>query len=163
MSPREAKWAERVSEWKRSGQTVEVFALERGLEVTTLRYWASRSTPRQRNRVPEALPEAYPLTADQTRGTRAAEVDEPPVVEPSTGVTTYEPSVLPNYGGRLLDKLMLIVAEQTSVLRPNVEDAEYAVQRGTVLETVTWRMWEARERLQARRRRDVLARKAGAR
>jgi hypothetical protein len=80
-------------------------------------------------------------------------------IKPDVITTTTDPPLKPNYAGKLLDRLILIVAEQTTVLRPNIEDAEYAVQRGTVLETVSWRMWEARERLQARRRRDEAARR----
>lgn len=60
--------------------------------------------------------------------------------------------MVPKYSGRLMDKLMLIVAGQTGLLRENCDETAYAVKRGTVLETVTWTMWEARERLQQRRR-----------
>lgn len=56
--------------------------------------------------------------------------------------------MVPKYAGRLLDRLVLIVAKQTSNVRGNPEDAEYAVSRGTALETVTWSLWQARKRLQ---------------
>lgn len=36
-----AEWKQRVAEWKRSGQTAEVFALERGLNPRTLLWWSS--------------------------------------------------------------------------------------------------------------------------
>jgi hypothetical protein len=37
-----AEWSERVSAWKASGQTAEVFARTRGLSPRTLVWWASR-------------------------------------------------------------------------------------------------------------------------
>jgi hypothetical protein len=37
-----AEWSERVSAWKSSGQTAEVFARSRGLSPRTLVWWASR-------------------------------------------------------------------------------------------------------------------------
>jgi hypothetical protein len=37
-----AEWSERVSAWKASGQTAEVFARSRGLSPRTLLWWASR-------------------------------------------------------------------------------------------------------------------------
>jgi len=37
-----AEWSERVSAWKASGQTAEVFARSRGLSPRTLVWWASR-------------------------------------------------------------------------------------------------------------------------
>lgn len=42
MTRTEAKWAERVREWRASGQTAEAFAEGRQFEPSTLRYWASR-------------------------------------------------------------------------------------------------------------------------
>jgi transposase len=44
MTETEAKWFERVREWRSSGKTAEQFAEGRGFEPTTLRYWASRLT-----------------------------------------------------------------------------------------------------------------------
>jgi transposase len=42
MTSTEAKWAERVREWRSSGKTAEAFAEGRQFEASTLRYWASR-------------------------------------------------------------------------------------------------------------------------
>jgi transposase len=42
MTETEAKWSERVREWRASGKTAEQFAEGRGFEPTTLRYWSSR-------------------------------------------------------------------------------------------------------------------------
>jgi hypothetical protein len=42
MNETEAKWAERVLEWRESGQAAEEFAEGRGFEASTLRFWASR-------------------------------------------------------------------------------------------------------------------------
>ncbi|WP_438015755.1 IS66 family insertion sequence element accessory protein TnpB [Sorangium sp. So ce315] len=36
-----AEWKQRVAAWKRSGQTAEVFAAERGLNPRTLLWWSS--------------------------------------------------------------------------------------------------------------------------
>lgn len=60
--------------------------------------------------------------------------------------------MLPNYSGRLLDKLILIVAKQTADIKENSDDPSYPVNRGIVLETTTRAMWEARERLHQQRR-----------
>src|SRR6266849_5981589 len=42
MTGTEAKWTERVREWRASAQTADEFAQGRGFEASTLRYWASR-------------------------------------------------------------------------------------------------------------------------
>ncbi len=42
MTATEAKWAERVREWRASGKTAEDFAGAFEFEASTLRYWASR-------------------------------------------------------------------------------------------------------------------------
>ena len=41
MTETEAKWSERVREWRASGKTAEEFAEGRGFKGSTLRYWAS--------------------------------------------------------------------------------------------------------------------------
>ena len=61
----------------------------------------------------------------------------------------------PNYSGRLLDRLVLIAFKQTASVRENPDDPEYAAVRGGIVETVTWAVWEARERLQRRRRENL--------
>src|ERR1700733_1508689 len=40
MTETEAKWSERVREWKASGQTAREFAASRDFKPTTLVYWA---------------------------------------------------------------------------------------------------------------------------
>lgn len=58
----------------------------------------------------------------------------------------------PKYSGQMLDKLILIAAQQTAAVRENPDDKGYVAKRSTVLETVAWAMWETRNRLQDRRR-----------
>ena len=41
MTGTESKWAERVREWKASGQTAKAFAEGRDFKASTLVYWAS--------------------------------------------------------------------------------------------------------------------------
>jgi hypothetical protein len=41
MTATESKWAERVREWKASGQTAKAFAEGRDFKASTLVYWAS--------------------------------------------------------------------------------------------------------------------------
>jgi hypothetical protein len=41
MTDTEAKWAERVREWKGSGQTAKEYAASRDFKASTLVYWAS--------------------------------------------------------------------------------------------------------------------------
>jgi hypothetical protein len=41
MTETEAKWSERVREWKASGQTAKEFAAGREFKPSTLVYWAS--------------------------------------------------------------------------------------------------------------------------
>jgi hypothetical protein len=42
MRTTEARWAERVRDWRASGKTAEAFADGQQFEASTLRYWASR-------------------------------------------------------------------------------------------------------------------------
>lgn len=42
MTATEAKWSERVRDWRASGKTADEFSAGQGFEPTTLRYWASR-------------------------------------------------------------------------------------------------------------------------
>jgi hypothetical protein len=51
MTETEAKWSERVKEWKASGKTLEEFAEGRGFKGSTLRFWACilrRGAPSER-------------------------------------------------------------------------------------------------------------------
>lgn len=42
MTTTEARWAERVRDWRASGKTADAFADGQQFEASTLRYWASR-------------------------------------------------------------------------------------------------------------------------
>ncbi len=42
MTATESKWAERVCEWRASGEPAEDYARGRGFEASTLRWWSSR-------------------------------------------------------------------------------------------------------------------------
>lgn len=42
MTQTESKWAERIQEWKSSGQSAEDFARGREFKASTLRWWAGR-------------------------------------------------------------------------------------------------------------------------
>ena len=42
MTDTEAKWSERVADWRASGKTAEEYAQGRGFEPSTLRFWSSR-------------------------------------------------------------------------------------------------------------------------
>lgn len=42
MTETEAKWTERVEQWRASEKSAEEYAQGRGFEASTLRYWASR-------------------------------------------------------------------------------------------------------------------------
>jgi len=40
--PTEAKWQSRVADWRASGETAEAFAVGKGYEASTLRFWSSQ-------------------------------------------------------------------------------------------------------------------------
>jgi hypothetical protein len=42
MTDTETRWAQRVREWRASGQSASEFSRGRGFEASTLRFWASR-------------------------------------------------------------------------------------------------------------------------
>jgi hypothetical protein len=42
MTQTESKWAERIQEWKSSGQSADDFARGREFKASTLRWWAGR-------------------------------------------------------------------------------------------------------------------------
>lgn len=58
----------------------------------------------------------------------------------------------PNYSGRMLDKLLLIAAKQTSAVRPNPDDPEYIPMRRQILKDLTLAFWGIRQELQMERR-----------
>jgi hypothetical protein len=73
----QAKWAERVAAWRKSGDTAPAFCAGKGFEASTLRYWASRL------RRPEVVsgPRDEVRIARVVRGTAGGDVDSPIVVE----------------------------------------------------------------------------------
>jgi len=48
--------------------------------------------------------------------------------------------------------MILVAAKQTANVKENPDDEDYVAKRVTVFEAVAWAFWEARNRLQARRR-----------
>jgi hypothetical protein len=83
MTSTEAKWAERVWEWRRSGKTAEAFAEGREFEASTLGYWASRLkvsavTEQAEARRPAPKPAVAMARVVRSRGPqRAADVQTP--------------------------------------------------------------------------------------
>jgi hypothetical protein len=76
MTETETRWAERVREWKASGQTAKQFAEGREFKGSTLTYWASElrkregSGGRRERRAPQlrmARVVAKPSAADQEK------------------------------------------------------------------------------------------------
>lgn len=61
--------------------------------------------------------------------------------------------MVPKYAGKLMDRLVLIVAKQTANVKGNPEEMEYAEARGAALVQVTWSLWRARNKLQRRLKR----------
>jgi hypothetical protein len=60
--------------------------------------------------------------------------------------------MLPNYSGRLFDKLMVLATRQTSAIRLNPDDQDYVAERVRIIKALAWALWQARDELQARRR-----------
>ena len=52
MTETEAKWSDRVRDWRASGKTAEEFAGAFDFEASTLRYWASRLKTSSENATP---------------------------------------------------------------------------------------------------------------
>lgn len=79
MTATQAKWAERVREWRASGRTAEEFAAEREFEGSTLRYWASRlKTDAERTSSP-------PMARVVRRRSRKSELGDALVAKAVTG------------------------------------------------------------------------------
>lgn len=55
--------------------------------------------------------------------------------------------MVPNYTGRLLDKLFFLIAKQTGGVKENVDDPPYAESRSEVLKTVVRKLWSTRAEL----------------
>jgi len=58
----------------------------------------------------------------------------------------------PNYTGRLLDRIILIVVKQTSNVKPNPDDTDYPGQRVAVLKRTAMALFKARNEMQQDRR-----------
>ena len=69
MTETEAKWTERVREWKASGRTAKEFAEGRDFKSSTLVYWASCL---RRGRVGAARPQKRPPRVRMVRLVAAA-------------------------------------------------------------------------------------------
>lgn len=55
--------------------------------------------------------------------------------------------MLPNYSGRLLDRLILIAAKQTAGIRQNPDDENYSECRAKVVRSVVKALWVVRAQL----------------
>jgi hypothetical protein len=62
------------------------------------------------------------------------------------------PMPLPNYAGRLLDKIILKVIDQTSTVKQNVDEPGYATARGAAMKATAWELFRVRNELQQTRR-----------
>lgn len=61
--------------------------------------------------------------------------------------------MLPNYTGRLLDEIILIVVEQTANVKPNPDDTgDYSEARKAALKATAWALFQARNEMQQNRR-----------
>lgn len=69
MTETEAKWIERVEQWRAGGKSAEEYAQGRGFEASTLRYWASRlkTKPPQGTIPPTSSVVAAETSAEPTR------------------------------------------------------------------------------------------------
>jgi hypothetical protein len=72
MTDTEAKWAERIREWRASGQSAPEYAQGRGFEASTLRWWASRL-----DRAAAAAAEGESSTASGVRMVRVVAATKP--------------------------------------------------------------------------------------
>ena len=76
MTSTEAKWAERVRDWRASGKSAELFAEGKQFEASTLRYWASRLKVAAQ-RASSGNTEAAPLVQTTVAMARVARRREP--------------------------------------------------------------------------------------
>jgi hypothetical protein len=63
---KEAMWAERVSAWKESGESTEVFARGRGFSGSSLRNWTRRLAPSKPPRFLKLVPKASAVAPPPT-------------------------------------------------------------------------------------------------
>lgn len=81
MTETEGKWAERVRQWRASGQTAAEFAHGKGYEPSTLRYWASMLKRRRAQAATVAVSRsAAPVRVRMLRVQAVAPAGEPMVV-----------------------------------------------------------------------------------
>jgi hypothetical protein len=101
MKETEAKWSERVREWRASGQTAERFAEGRGFKGSTLRFWASSL---RRVGQPEAVTVSPPAVtmARVVRRTTRTSTEASIVVQ----VGAARVSVQPDFDPTLLRKVI---------------------------------------------------------
>jgi hypothetical protein len=59
---------------------------------------------------------------------------------------------LPNYAGKLLDQIVLLVIGQTGNVRPNPDETGYPDVRASVLKATAMALFKARNELQQDRR-----------
>jgi len=70
MTTTEAKWTDRVREWRASGKSAEAFAEGQQFEASTLRYWASRLKRYAPTTTPDVAPAAPQPTVTMARVVR---------------------------------------------------------------------------------------------
>lgn len=70
MTTTEAKWTDRVREWRASGKSAEAFAEGRQFEASTLRYWASRLKRSAPITTPDVAPASPKPTVTMARVVR---------------------------------------------------------------------------------------------
>lgn len=79
MTSTQAKWAERVRDWRASGKTAEEFAGSLDYKASTLRYWASHLKT-------SAEKPASPILAQVVRRRARSASSRPPAASPEVEV-----------------------------------------------------------------------------
>ncbi len=77
MTATELKWAERVREWKASGELAEDYARGRGFTASTLRWWSSRVRRGVMTAETSRSPRAASVRMARVVRSRASESDAP--------------------------------------------------------------------------------------
>lgn len=55
--------------------------------------------------------------------------------------------MLPNYSGRLLDRILLVALKQTGTIRQNPDEPDYPACRATVVKSLVKAIWKTRHEL----------------
>jgi hypothetical protein len=106
MTETEAKWSERVREWKASGQKSRAFAEGRDFKASTLVYWASCL---KRGRVGAAGPQKRQPRVRMARVVaRSTRTDDSIVV----AVGAARVTVRPGFDGSLLRQVVQALGEE---------------------------------------------------